>query len=99
MSAHTLKYSEFISAFKNAKSKEEEAATILDAFRAETKIQALVTTGDLNLAEARIETKMEKLSTKMEKMKFDLIRWMIGIIIGGVWIPIGFAVLSKHFSL
>lgn len=90
MSAHTLKYSGFISAFKNAKSKEEEAAAILDAFRMETKVQGLVTTGDLNLTEARIET-------KMEKMKFDLIRWMFGIIIGGVWIPIGFAILSKHF--
>ena len=89
MSAHTLKYSEFIHAFKNAKSKEEEAATILDAFRAETKVQGLVTTSDLNLAEARIET-------KMEKMKFDLIRWMVGIIIGGVWLPIAFAILSKH---
>ena len=34
MSVHALKYSGFISAFKSAKSKEEEVAAILDAFSA-----------------------------------------------------------------
>lgn len=108
----TLKYSDFINAFKNADTKEEQAVALIDAFQQirdeqhaevldmkqdvlkEIKLEDLTTKTDLSNLDSSLKLYVQ---AELEKTKFSFVKWMVGIILGGVWIPIGIALLSHHY--
>ena len=99
MTAHALRYSEFLSAFKKADTKEEQAVVLIDIFQqVELAQEANITKGKEDILN---EIKLHELATKsdLKSLEIHLIKWVAGIILGGIWIPLALALLSKHLGL
>lgn len=64
-------------------------------------INACATKEDLKEYSTKADLKILKseLETKMEDTKSSIIKWVAGIVLGGIWIPLALGLFAKHLGL
>jgi hypothetical protein len=71
----------FVETLKEAGVPEPQAKAFSTAVRESHEATDLATKGDLRELELRIDTRFEKVRTDMTDLKFELLKWMIGLAI------------------
>jgi len=89
MATVTFDTLKFVETLKEAGVPEPQAKAFSTAVQESHEAADLATKGDLRELELRIDTRFEKVHSDMSDLKFELLKWIIGIAIAQAGLLIG----------